>query len=419
MPYVFCPIIYIRVKVGVPIHNFDVFIEIIYAFASIAVIGCGANEVIEHPAGVALCIQHPVQVIHITGKIRIAPIRVIQIDLVRTDGEVGAARIFLKEVGNVGIELEDERLCDILLNGNGSVVGCRRARTSRACIVDAAIHRACGICLTIICKAVAGVVPIILLKLPGQIVHVGGAVKGGNHSNMILLRDVKNLHKLRCGKIFACIGIISIWILYPVLDMAAANPGEIVFRMERTLIILRIPEVCPEAAVFREMQLQRIVAHPGHFLDKVADPILGQILTGTVQHDGALLCIGRVRSGKAVQRVAVGITEVLMQHIQAVQQAVHIRGCHLGGGGNVQFVAFRANTGVGIQMHNDIAGLCPVSRSPHDGKNLFAGPAVSRELPLNQLNRLQKASGWLSLTDNIEPAAAAKRKRAVLCLIGI
>ena len=92
-----------------------------------------------------------------------------------------------------------------------------------------------------------GVALIILLKGPGCIIQMGGAVKCRDDLNMILLCNVQNLNQVCSGQVFPLIRGILIGRKGPGSVITATKPGKIVGRIELTPVICRIPDIDSES----------------------------------------------------------------------------------------------------------------------------------------------------------------------------
>ena len=258
------------IKGRVPIEDLDVIGKIIVG----SVIGGAAHEVVVHPHGIAHAVEQGVQLVDIHHEIRKIPRKAvaggdvggIQIDLVRADAEIGAAGVLLEEVGDIDIQLENERF--ILGGGDvdGGIVGPlqRRRPAGGIRIIDAAPHIG-GIVGLLDVGGVKGIIRIglvILLVRPSQVVHMGGAVEGWDHIDMIFFGGLEDLHHLSGGQIFTAVRIVLIGGQGPGGIVAAADPGEVIGRLEVSRIVRLVPDIQPEAGVIGKMQLQRVVAHP-------------------------------------------------------------------------------------------------------------------------------------------------------------
>ena len=231
-----------------------------------------------------------------------------------------------------------------------------------------------------------------------------GAVEGRNDIDVVFLTDVEDLDQLSGGQILVGVGIHPVvhagegGVVGPGLGLTAAEPAEVIFRLIVAFhIVSRIPQVGPVAAVFRNVQLQGVVAHPGHFLDEVADVFLGQVFTGAVQLNGTLPGVGGVVGGEALDGVGLAVAEVLLQVVQTVEQTVHILSGDGGVVGDHDLVALDADVIIAADdLNEDIAGPKHGGIAPHDVHRSGGGDAVGGKLALGQLHGLQQLAGRLS-----------------------
>ena len=403
---------------GVPVQNFNVIIKVIDIVF--------LDEIVEHPGGVTLGFQQSVDLVDVTGEIGIVPTAVGQVYLVSTNIKLGGTGVDPEEIRHVLIDAHNKGLGDVatvvtvaICNIDGGVGAVGAGSTGGALVVDATVAIGGLISFFVIGKAVCFIRFVILLEPPGQIVHVSRAVEGRNNVDVVFLADFDDLKQIIGGKIPAGIGVGTVGILDPGLDMAAADPGEVVFRLIIAVIAFRketvIPQVGAETAVLGEVKLQGVITHPGHFPDEVADPFCGEILPGAVKLDGALLGIRGVVGGETPDRVAAAVAEMLLEHIQTVQQAIHVPGNDGGVAFGDDLIALSSDIDLaGIDLDKDITGAEHLGVSPDNIHGFVGGDFIGSKLPLGQLNGLQQLAAGVAFQE--EPTVTIQSECAVVGL---
>ena len=399
-------------------------LNIVRKFIVSATVRGATQEIVVHTHGIALVIQKGIQFVDVGDELREAPCVAVtgsdiagaQLNLVSANTHVSTAGILLEEVCNINVQLENERLAQIVSNIDRRVVGpLQSGRPARGIgIVDDTVHIGSIIGLLIISgiEGIAGVRIVMLLERPSHVVQMRGAVKAGNDFDVVLLGHTQNLNDLSSGQIFTLIRIILISRQCPGSIVASANPAKVIGRLELSGVEALVPQVETEAGVVREMELQRIIAHPRHFPDEVADPILRIVLSAAVQADRTLYRVRRVRSGKAGDGIAVGITEMLQQHVGAVQKAVHIAVIDKSRSGDFQSVALGGDGRILLDDH--VTGGYAAFRAPSDFHSGAGGSAVSSKMPLHQLDCLQQVTLRCRVRHNVNAAGAGQCKGAAV-----
>ena len=192
--------------------------------------------------------------------------------------------------------------------------------------------------------------------------------------------------------------------------MAACEPGEIICRLELALIIGGIPDVDTEAGVIGEVQLQRIIAHPGHLANKIADPCLRVILTAAIQRNCTLLGIGDILGSETLDRSTGNRKQMLEEGIGAVEHTLNGICGDDGFAGDVQFEALCAKGGIGDGVQADIACFCPFQRTP-DNRNTITYRVI---LVLDQLGKFHKFRTRLGLGNDVDPAVEGQSEYLII-----
>ena len=390
------------VEGGIPVLNLDVVSELVVG----GTISGAAQKVVVHPHGVALGVEQGVQLVDIVNKLREAPgiavaggqIGGAELHLVGAHAHVGGAGILLEEVGDIDVQLENEGLGQVTGDIHGGVV--RPLQVGGPIpgvgVVDDTVHIRGIVGLLIVSgiEGVAGIAVVVLLKGPGQVIQVGGAVEAGNDLNMVLGSGLQDLHHLGGGQILTLVRVGLVGSQGPGGIVAAADPGKIVLRLEIAGVEGLIPQVEAEAGVIGEVELQGVVTHPGHFTDEVADPVLGVVFPAAIQADSPLAHgVGSIGGGEALDGVGACVAQVLLDHVGAVDQAVHITGGDLSRGSHVQLVALGGNAGGSIQPDDDV----PIGDPAFGAPDQLDIVAVGYILAVDQLHRLEQLAGGLRI----------------------
>ena len=152
-----------------------------------------------------------------------------------------------------------------------------------------------------------------------EVLTVTGAVEGRDDLHVVFCRCHHDLVDLRGTEVLLLILIVMIDLLDPASHVTATEPGEIV-AVHIGLVILRIPDIEASTLILGEAKLHGIVAHKGTLADEIADPILGIILSATVQHDHTLGTVRLICQCASGQTHAVVTAEHLDDHEAAVHE---------------------------------------------------------------------------------------------------
>ena len=198
-----------------------------------------------------------------------------------------------------------------------------------------------------------------------DLVHMAGAVKGGDDLHAVLLSLSQNLPHLVLGQVLV------------------RDDGGVGLTLNA------------EAQVLREVDLDGVHLQEGHLTDLADEPVLADVLTGTVHMETALGHVGIVHDG-AVGQTVVG-HHVVLDGAQGVHDGV------LAGGGDDHAVGADVNAvglgalgaviqgAVGVQLDEHISGSHVLLVGVHHGEGGGGDHFLLHKLGVDQLHHFGQA----------------------------